>query len=68
VAIKFFCDKCGKEMWQGVTTKKQRIEAASEKDCECSDCIVERITWSDFNYGSSLEEEGGVICLTNILA
>ena len=27
---------------------------------------AKRITWSDPNYGSFLEEEGGVMCLTSL--
>ena len=39
MAIKFFCDRCGKEIWQGLTTER-RIAALSERECVCSDCTL----------------------------
>ena len=40
MAIKFFCDRCGKEIWQGLTTER-RIAALSERECVCSDCMLD---------------------------
>ena len=39
MTIKFFCDRCDKEMWQGLATRAEKIRAISE-DCICSDCIM----------------------------
>ena len=46
VEIKFFCDRSGKEMWQGLITKEEKLSAVKvlyEEECVCSDCILAEV-------------------------
>ena len=41
MAIKFFCDRCDKEIWQGLATREDQVEAILYEDCVCSDCMLD---------------------------
>jgi DNA-directed RNA polymerase subunit RPC12/RpoP len=40
--VKFFCNACGKEIWQNMDDGIKRTETVAEleKTCLCSDCSV----------------------------
>ena len=40
--VKFFCDKCDKEIWMGMKpdVKEGLTIAGAEKSCLCADCVL----------------------------
>ena len=40
--VKFFCNKCDKEIWSGMTQedKDTTTIGEAEKTCLCSDCLL----------------------------
>ena len=44
--VKFFCDSCGKEMWQELdefTKKTHTIFMLETNGIECADCLLKRL-------------------------
>lgn len=43
--VKFFCDNCGKEIFQGMdqNTKETTTIAEIEQECLCSDCEHKKV-------------------------
>ena len=44
MAIKFFCDNCGDEIWQYMRRSKEQLcEIIDMGECLCSECLVDQI-------------------------
>jgi len=45
VPIKFFCDDCGKEIFQELDKDKKEMTtiAEIERTCLCSDCLLKKL-------------------------
>lgn len=68
MAVKFFCDRCGKEVWQGVHRSKENLIEAiksmyEEHDCYCTDCIMTRLNILE----NVLKEDLGTLELNQII-
>jgi len=45
MGAKWFCNKCGKEIWEGLDRNSKESETVfdMEKMCVCSDCLLDEI-------------------------
>lgn len=56
--VKFFCNKCGKEIWEYMDqlTKETTTISEAERSCTCSDCGLEMIRASQSDNTEKLDQ------------
>ena len=53
MGAKWFCNKCGKEIWESLNETDKRIHTVEEMErkCICSDCVLQDIEEEMSNGG-----------------
>ena len=55
MGARWFCNDCGREIWQGLSQEQKETETVAEMEevCMCTDCILKN---GGFHINNDLEE------------